>query len=78
MGSIGGIGLLMLLGLLLATATASEKRLVDVLMLRLRAQALSVEKDEALKLALRQSAVKTQFIATSATSCARRCTASSA
>ena len=32
------------------------------LMLRLRAQALSVEKDEALKLALRQSAVKTQFI----------------
>ena len=52
----------MLLGLLLATAMASEKRLVDVLMLRLRAQALSVEKDEALKLALRQSAVKTQFI----------------
>jgi signal transduction histidine kinase/CheY-like chemotaxis protein len=62
LGSIGGTGLLMLLGLLLATATASEKRLVDVLMLRLRAQALSVEKDEALKLALRQSAVKTQFI----------------
>ena len=52
----------MLLGLLLATAAASEKRLVDVLMLRLRAQALSLEKDEALKLALRQSAVKTQFI----------------
>jgi len=62
MGSIGGIGMLMLLGLLLATAVASEKRLVDVLMLRLRAQALSLEKDEALKLALRQSAVKTQFI----------------
>jgi signal transduction histidine kinase len=62
LGSIGGIGLLMLLGLLLATAVASEKRLVDMLTLRLRAQALSVEKDEALKLALRQSAVKTQFI----------------
>lgn len=62
LGTIGGTGLLMLLGLLLATAMASEKRLVDVLMLRLRAQALSVEKDEALKLALRQSAVKTQFI----------------
>jgi signal transduction histidine kinase len=61
-GSIGGTGLMLLLGLLLATATASEKRLVDVLMLRLRAQALSAEKDEALKLALRQSAVKTQFI----------------
>ena len=62
LGTIGGTGLLMLLGLLLATATAAEKRLVDVLMLRLRAQALSVEKDDALKLALRQSAVKTQFI----------------
>jgi len=62
LGTIGGTGLLMLLGLLLATSMASEKRLVDVLMLRLRAQALSVEKDEALKLALRQSAVKTQFI----------------
>jgi len=62
LGTINGTGMLMLLGLLLATATASEKRLVDVLMLRLRAQALSVEKDEALKLALRQSAVKTQFI----------------
>ena len=61
-GSINGTGMLMLLALLLATAAASEKRLVDVLMLRLRAQALSVEKDEALKLALRQSAVKTQFI----------------
>ena len=62
LGTIGGTGLLMLLGLLLATSVASEKRLVDMLMLRLRAQALSVEKDEALKLALRQSAVKTQFI----------------
>ncbi|MBX3641703.1 MAG: response regulator [Rubrivivax sp.] len=61
-GSIAGTGLLMLLGLLLATAVASEKRLVDMLTLRLRAQALSLEKDEALKLALRQSAVKTQFI----------------
>lgn len=62
-GWIGGIGLLMLLGLQLATASASEQRLVDGLMLRLRAQALAVEKDEALKLALRQGAVKTQFLA---------------
>ena len=61
-GTVGGIGLLMLLGLLLFTATASEKRLVDGLLLRLHAQALTVDKDEALKLALRQSAVKTQFI----------------
>ncbi len=62
LGTIGGTGLLLLLGLLLATAISSEKRLVEVLMLRLHAQTLSVEKDEALKLALRQSAVKTQFI----------------
>ena len=61
-GTLGGIGLLMLLGLLLVAAVSAEKRLVDMLTLRLRAQALSLEKDEALKLALRQSAVKTQFI----------------
>lgn len=62
LGTIGGTGLLMLLGLLLVTATTSERRLVDGLMLRLHAQSLTVDKDEALKLALRQSAVKTQFI----------------
>ncbi len=61
-GSIAGTGLLLLLGLLLGTAMASEKRLVDGLILRLHAQSLTVAKDEALKLALRQSAVKTQFI----------------
>ena len=62
LGTIGGTGLLMLLGLLLVTAATSERRLADALMLRLHAQSLTVEKDEALKLALRQSAVKTQFI----------------
>ena len=61
-GTIGGTGLLMLLGLLLATSAASERRLVDGLLLRLRAQALSVEKDEALKVALREKAVRTQFL----------------
>jgi two-component system, sensor histidine kinase len=61
-GSIGGTGLLMLAGLLLGTAAASERRLVEGLKLRLQAQALTVAKDEALKLALRQSAVKTQFL----------------
>jgi signal transduction histidine kinase len=61
-GSIGGSGLVLLLGLLLATAMASERRLIDGLVLRLHAQSLTVAKDEALKLALRQSAVKTQFI----------------
>jgi signal transduction histidine kinase/CheY-like chemotaxis protein len=62
-GSLGGTGLLVLLGLLLVTAVGSQKRLVEGLKLRLHAQALSREKDDALKLALRQSAVKTQFLA---------------
>jgi two-component system, sensor histidine kinase len=62
-GSIGGIGLLMLLGLQVMTARRSERRLVESELLRLRTQALAAEKDEALKLALRQSAVKTQFLA---------------
>jgi len=62
-GSLGGTGLLVLLGLLLVTAVGSQKRLAEGLKLRLHAQALSREKDDALKLALRQSAVKTQFLA---------------
>lgn len=62
LGSVGGPGMLLLLGLLLTTAAASERRLVDGILLRLRAQALSAEKEEALKLALHQSAVKTQFL----------------
>jgi signal transduction histidine kinase/CheY-like chemotaxis protein len=62
-GSFGGGGLLMLLGLLLATATASERRLVDGLLLRLRAEALTVDKESALRLAMFQSSVKTQFLA---------------
>ncbi len=61
-GWIGGTGLLMLLALQLLTAIASEQRLVEGLQLRLRAEALAREKDEALRLALRQSAVKTQFL----------------
>ena len=61
-GSFGGPGVLMLLGLLLATAAASERRLVDGLLLRLRAEALTAEKDDALKLAMRESSAKTQFL----------------
>jgi two-component system, sensor histidine kinase len=62
LGTIGGTGLLGLLALLVTTAAASERRLIEIVLLRLRAQALTAEKDEALKLALRQSAVKTQFL----------------
>ena len=61
-GSIGGTGLLALLALLLLTAAGSERRLAQGLALRLQAQALMVEKDEALKLAMRESAAKTQFM----------------
>lgn len=61
-GTIGAVGLLMLLGLQLGTALASERRLAASVQLRLHAQALAQEKDEALALALRQSAAKTQFL----------------
>ncbi len=61
-GTLGGTGLLVLLVLLLVTAVGSQKRLADGLKLRLHAQALTRDKDDALKLALRQSAVKTQFL----------------
>ena len=62
-GSFGGTGLLMLLGLQLVTAARSQQRVVDSVLLRVQAQTLAAEKDTALKLALRQSAVKTQFLA---------------
>ncbi len=62
-GSFGGTGLLMLLGLQLATAARSQQRVVESVLLRVRAEALAAEKDAALQLALRQSAVKTQFLA---------------
>ncbi len=62
-GTLGGTGLLVLLALLLVTAVGSQKRLAEGLKLRLHAEALTRDKDEALKLALRQSAVKTQFLA---------------
>jgi signal transduction histidine kinase/ActR/RegA family two-component response regulator len=62
-GWIGGTGLVMLLALQLVTSARSEQRVVEGVRLRLQAQALAHEKDEALRLALRQSAVKTQFLA---------------
>jgi signal transduction histidine kinase/DNA-binding NarL/FixJ family response regulator len=62
-GQLGGLGLLMLLGLQLTTAVRSQQRLTEGVQLRLQAEALALEKDEALKAAMRQSAVKTQFLA---------------
>ena len=55
------IGLTMLLLLQLATAYRSELRWTERQLLRLQAQRLSHEKDDALAAALRQSSLKTQF-----------------
>ena len=62
-GFIGGVGLLMLLALQLATARGAEQRLAVGVLLRLQAQRLAAEKDAALRLAQHQSAVKSQFLA---------------
>lgn len=61
-GALGGAGLLMLLGLQLATAGQGQRRLAEGFVMRQRAQALARERNEALNLALRQSAVKSQFL----------------
>ncbi|MFT3859393.1 MAG: ATP-binding protein [Aquabacterium sp.] len=60
---LSGIGLLLLLALQLSTALRSERRLAEGIRLRWQAEALAREKDEALRAAMRQSAVKTQFLA---------------
>jgi two-component system, sensor histidine kinase len=62
-GLFGAGGLALLLVLQLATAARSEQRLAEALLLQMQAQALAREKDQALELALRQSAVKSQFLA---------------
>jgi len=62
-GVIGGVGLLLFLGLQLATARRAERRLIDSLLLGLKAQELAAAKNAALELALRQSAVRAQFLA---------------
>lgn len=62
-GHLGGFGMLMLLGLQLATAIRTEQRARESLVLRLQAEALAQDKAEALKIATRQSAVRTQFLA---------------
>jgi signal transduction histidine kinase/CheY-like chemotaxis protein len=63
LGQLGGVGLLMLLGLQLVTARRTERRVLEGIGLRLQAEALARDKEEALKTAMRQSAVKTQFLA---------------
>ena len=63
LSQLGGFGLLLLMGLQLATAVRSERRLLYGIGMRIKAEALAHDKEEALKVAVRQSAVKTQFLA---------------
>ncbi|HKX41385.1 MAG TPA: histidine kinase dimerization/phospho-acceptor domain-containing protein, partial [Burkholderiaceae bacterium] len=62
-GAIGAAGLALLGALQCATARRSQRRLAENVRLTLRTQSLVEAKDEALALALRQSAVKSQFLA---------------
>jgi signal transduction histidine kinase/ActR/RegA family two-component response regulator len=63
-GAFAGVGLLLLLGLMLITARRGEKRLAEVFALRFLTDRISEERAQALAHAQRQSAVKTQFLAT--------------
>jgi len=61
-GGLGCIGLLLLLLVQLAAARRGQARLAAGIALRLHAERLAEDKDAALGLALRQSAVKSQFL----------------
>ena len=63
-GFFAGIGLLLILGLLLSSARRSEMRLAEVFRLRFLTDRIAAERAQALALARRQSAVKSQFLAT--------------
>jgi len=63
-GLFVGVGLLLFLGLMLSTARRSERRLAEVFTLRFLTDRIAAERAEALALARRQSAVKSQFLAT--------------
>jgi two-component system, sensor histidine kinase len=62
-GGFAGVGLLLFLGLLLATARRSETRLAEVFRLRFLTDRISAERAQALELAHRQGQAKTQFLA---------------
>ncbi len=63
-GLFAGMGLLMILGMLLSSARRSERRLAEVFRLRFLTDRIAAERAQALALAHRQSAVKSQFLAT--------------
>lgn len=63
-GGYGGIGLGLFLVQLLITARRSDAKLSEVFLLRIHAARISAEKEQALELVQRQSAVKSQFLGT--------------
>ena len=63
LGWVGAIGLILLMALQLTVAVRSELAWCEGQLLRLQAQQLVRQKDDALALALRQSGVKSQFFA---------------
>ena len=63
-GIYGAIGLSLFLAQLLITASRSDAKLSEVFLLRIHAARISVERAQALELAQRQSAVKSQFLGT--------------
>ncbi len=63
-GAYGGIGLTLFLVQVLITAGRSHAKLSEVFLLRIHAARISAEREQALELAQRQSAVKSQFLGT--------------
>ncbi|HEX3139689.1 MAG TPA: ATP-binding protein [Rhizobacter sp.] len=59
-----GLGMLIFLGLVLAEARRAEARIRELLTLRFTTDRIAEERAEALRLAQRQSSVKSQFLAT--------------
>jgi signal transduction histidine kinase/CheY-like chemotaxis protein len=63
-GLFAGSGLLLFLALMLSTAGQSQRRLAEVFTLRFLTDRIAAERAQALALAKRESAVKSQFLAT--------------
>ena len=63
-GIYGAIGLTLFMGQVLITANRSHSKLSEVFLLRIHAARISAERAEALELAQRQSASKSQFLGT--------------
>lgn len=63
-GIYGGLGLTLFLVQVLVTAQRSDAKLSEVFLLRIQTTRISAERQQALELAQRQSAVKSQFLGT--------------